>query len=51
MEQWCQSEDREGGTIIRALWLEHWTSKRKVARSNPLADKVKICRPAPEQGS
>ena len=26
-----------------AQWLECWTSNRQVARSNPLADKVKIC--------
>jgi hypothetical protein len=32
-------------------WLEHWTSNRKVARLNPRADKVKICRSVPEQGS
>ena len=26
-----------------------WTSNRKVASSNPRADKVQICRSAPEQ--
>ena len=32
-----------------ALWLERWTSNRKVARLNLRADKVKIGRSAPEQ--
>jgi hypothetical protein len=29
--------------------LERWTSNRKVVSSNPRADKVQICRSAPEQ--
>ena len=32
-----------------AWWLERWTNNRKVASSNPRADKVKICCSAPEQ--
>jgi hypothetical protein len=32
-----------------AQCLEHWTSNRKVAVSNPRTDKVQICRSAPEQ--
>ena len=36
-----------GGRV--ASWLECWTSNRKVASSNPRADKVQICRSAPEQ--
>ena len=32
-------------------WLEHWASNQNVVGSNPWADKVKICRSAPEQGS
>uniref|UniRef100_A0A8C7D2Q6 ArfGAP with SH3 domain, ankyrin repeat and PH domain 3 n=1 Tax=Oncorhynchus kisutch TaxID=8019 RepID=A0A8C7D2Q6_ONCKI len=35
--------------IYTPTWLERWTSNRKVARSNPRADKVQICRSAPEQ--
>ena len=34
-----------------AKWLERWTCNHKVARSNPRADKVKICCSAREQGS
>ena len=37
--------------VAGSYWLECWTSNRKVARSNPRADKVKICRSAPEPGS
>jgi hypothetical protein len=33
-----------------AEWLERWTRNRKVASSKPRADKVQICRSAPEQG-
>ena len=34
-----------------ALWLESWMSNQKVARSNPRAYKVKVCRFTPGQGS
>jgi hypothetical protein len=34
-----------------AYWLKCWASNRKVAESNPLANKGKICRFTPEQGS
>jgi hypothetical protein len=32
-------------------WFERWDSNRKVAGSNPRADKVKTCHSAPEQDS
>ena len=52
-QQTFQRTLREAGLHgrIAAKWLESWTSNRKVARSNPRANKEKICRSAPEQGS